>query len=233
MKKLIYTPFTCLIILISACNDDSKTISIDETKTVEINTEPKIKYATSIIIGKNDVILYPLNLNDGEYDSYKSRSGETNYWNLIFYNVNTGKSELLTKDKLVINSFRIGNTENGPNNSATLSDSFIYYEITNSDFDADKKLTSKDPKKLFISNLEGKSFIQLSPENFSLLNWKIDVKHDLILMDLIKDDNGDKEFNEKDEVEYFIYNLKSGTAAKPILDKAFKKEVTELAKKVL
>ncbi|TCD10600.1 hypothetical protein EZ449_09655 [Pedobacter frigidisoli] len=232
MKKVLSITIVLLVVLISACSNDNKTISTTEKITSKVKYEPKIKYSSSIIIDNTDMVMYPLNLNDGDNDSY-IRSAEANYWNLIFYNVNSGKSELLTYKKLIINSFKIGHNESGANSSASFSDQFIYYEIINSDYNGDKKLTGNDPKKLFISNLQGKSFHQISPKNYSIYTWKIDNKHDLILMNLIKDSNGDKEFNEKDDVEYFIYNLKAGNPAKPIFDDAFKKGLRALAKKVL
>lgn len=139
---------------------------------------------------------------------------------------------MLTKEKIIINHFSIGNSENSPNSKNTLSDQFIYYNITDSDYDGDKKLTPKDPEKLYLSNLQGKSFTRISPNNYNLSSWKIDEKHDLILMDLIKDSNGDKEFNEKDEVEYFVYNLKTGVL-KAVFDQKIKDEIKNLAKKVL
>ncbi|MNR08461.1 hypothetical protein D3C85_1246190 [compost metagenome] len=51
-------------------------------------------------------------------------------------------------------------------------------------------------------------------------------------MNLTRDSNGDKEFNGEDEVEYFVYNLKTKTL-KEVFDQKFKDEVKNLAKKVL
>lgn len=232
MKQTICLSLLALTIFSLACSNTNKSISTAETVNTESSVETQVKYSSSIIIQNNDMIIYPLNLNTEKYDSY-IRGGETNYWNLVFHNVVSGKSELLTHKKLIINRFNIGASDKNPSQFSILSNSYIYYEIIDSDFDDDKKLTSKDPQKLFISNLEGKSFTQISPENYALYNWKIDTKHDLILMDLIKDTNGDKVFDEKDEVDYFVYNLKTGAPAKSVFDATFKKEVKELAEKVL
>ncbi|WP_316827754.1 hypothetical protein [Pedobacter miscanthi] len=232
MKKTISTALSGIIILATACNEESKTISTNQTSTTVTKYQPKVQYGSPIIVNKTNILLYPLKLNrNDDSDSYK-REANTNHWNFIFYNITSGKSELLTKERIIINSFNIGNAEKGSNHQATLSDQFIYYNITDSDYDGDQKLTSKDPHKLYLSNLEGKSFTRISPNNYNLGSWEIDDQHDLILMDLIKDVNGDKEFNEKDEVEYFIYNLKTGII-KAVFDQKFKDEVKNLAKKVL
>jgi hypothetical protein len=231
MKKVISTVILGVITLVSACTNESKSLSTDETNNTQTKKQPKVQYDSPILISKTDIVLYPLKLNDDDYDSYK-REASANYWNLIFYNIISGKSELLTKEKMIINSFNIGHSENAHNRQATLSNQFIYYNITDSDYNGDKKLTSKDPNKLYLSNLEGKSFTRISPNNYNLSSWKIDDKHDLILMDLIKDSNGDKEFNDKDEVEYLVYNLKT-RSLKAVFDQKFKDEVKNLAKNVL
>jgi hypothetical protein len=231
MKKVISIALLNILIA-SGCTEESKTISTDETNNTPTKGQPKVQYDSPIIVNKTDVLLYPLKLNENDdHDSYK-REVNVNHWNLIFYKIISGKSELLTKEKIIINSFNIGHSENAPNHQATLSDQFIYYNITDSDYDGDKKLTVKDPSKLYLSNLEGKSFTRISPNNYNLASWKIDDKHDLILMDLIKDSNGDKEFNNKDEVEYFTYNLKTGIL-KAVFDEKFKDEIKNLAKEVL
>ena len=232
MKKTISGIALAITLLTLACSNGDKTISTVESTKNEDTVDIKMPHSSSIIISNTDIIIYPLSLNKGNYKDY-SRSTEANYWNIIFNNVVTGKSDLLTRKKILINDFKIGNYENRPLNVNTLSDQFIYYEITDSDSNGDKKLTSKDLKKLFISNLEGKSFTQISPENYSVHSWKIDSDHNLLLMDLIKDTNGDKEFNDKDDIEYFVYNLKTGASAMPVFTDAFKKEVKALAKKIL
>jgi len=232
MKKTIAGIALAITLLTIACSNEDKTISTVESLKIDDAVDIKMPHSSSIIISNTNTIIYPLSLNNSNYKDY-SRSTESNYWNIIFNNVVTGKSELLTRKKLLINNFKIGNYENRPINAPTFSDQFIYYEITDSDFNGDKKLTSKDLNKLFISNLEGKAFIQISPKNYSVHSWKIDSNHNLILLDLIKDSNGDKELNDKDEIEYFVYNLKTGASAKPVFDDAFKNEVKVLAKKIL
>ncbi|MGM9478448.1 hypothetical protein ACS5PU_18630 [Pedobacter sp. GSP4] len=231
MKKLISLGLLSSALLTLACTEESKTVSVNETSTTKTKVYPKIKYDSPIIVDKTDMLIYPLRLNSDDEESYK-REANTAHWNLVFYNTISGQNELLTKEKIIINSFSIGQAEKASNHPATLSDQFIYYNITDSDYDGDKKLTSKDPSKLYISNLEGKSFTRISPNNYELSSWKIDDKHDLILMNLTKDSNGDKEFNDEDEVEYFVYSLKTKTL-KGVFDQKFKDEVKNLAKKVL
>lgn len=231
MKNKISISLLGIVAFLSACTEENKTISTNKTNNVETKSQPKVIYDSPVIVNLTDMLLYPLKLSEDDNESYK-RDPSISYWNIIFYNINSAKSELLTKEKIIINTFQIGNSENDRNNQPYLSDQFIYYNITDTDYDGDKKLTAKDPGKLYLSTLEGKSFMSVSPNNYDLKNWKIDDKHNLILMDLIKDSNGDKEFNEKDEVEYFIYNLKTGHL-KAVFDQNLKDEIKILAKKVL
>ncbi|WP_293306992.1 hypothetical protein [Pedobacter sp. UBA5917] len=231
MKKTISIALLGSFILIAACTEESKTISTGEINSVEPKNQQEVQYGSPVIIKGTDFALYPLKLNESDdSDSYK-REAVNNYWNMIFYNTLSGKSELLTKERLVINSFNIGNSENRSNNKNNLSDQFIYYSVTDSDNDGDKKLTTKDPHKFYISKLDGTAFTRITPYNYHLSNWKIDDQHNLIFIDLIKDSNGDKKFNEADEVEYFVYNLKT-EAFKVVFDQGLKDEVKNLAKKI-
>ncbi|WP_175635885.1 hypothetical protein [Pedobacter ghigonis] len=231
MKKLFSLVLLSNVLLTTACTEENKTVSVNGTTASKTKIYPKIKYDSPIIVNKTDMLIYPLRLNGDDEESYK-RQASTNHWNLVFHNTTSGQNELLTKEKIIINSFSIGQAEKASNHPLTLSDQFIYYNITDSDYDGDKKLTPKDPGKLYISNLEGKSFTRISPNNYELSSWTIDEKHDLILMNLTRDSNGDKEFNGEDEVEYFVYNLKTKTL-KEVFDQKFKDEVKNLAKKVL
>jgi len=231
MKNIISIITIGLLLSATACTKRRSTIASSENPVTEIHSKAKIEFSTSIVISSTDVIMFPLNLNGEKYDSYE-RGGGLSYWNIVFHNITTGKNELLTRNKLIISNIQIGNQKKVYNQPLLLSDRFIYYEVTNSDFDGDKQLTLKDPRKLFISGLDGRSFIQISPEKHSISSWKIDEKHDLILMNALRDTDNNEEFDGKDEVEYFTYNLKTATID-PVFDEAFKQKLSELAKKVL
>jgi len=231
MKKIISIITIGFLLSATACTKRRSTIASSENPVTEIQSKAKIEFSTSIVISSTDVIMFPLNLNGEKYESYE-RGGGLSYWNIVFHNVTTGKNELLTRNKLIISNIQIGNQKKVYNQPLLLSDQFIYYEVTNADFDGDKQLTLKDPRKLFISGLDGQSFIQISPEKHSISSWKIDEKHNLILMNALRDTNNNEEFDGKDEVEYFTYNLKTATID-PVFDEAFKQKLSELAKKVL
>lgn len=223
----------CILLSLYSCNNENKTISTAEKTKTQNKTVVKIEYGESIIVAKEDLVIYPLILNSGEYNSYESRSVNSNYWNIIFHNLKTNQSTLLTEQKMVIGNFRIGNSEIIEKDGSNVSQNFIYYEIINSDFNDDRKLTAEDQKKLFISTLEGKDLKQISPENYQLVNWKIDSLHGLILMQLTQDSDQNKKLDKNDSSVNFSYNLKTGAMATPIFDKNFEKKVTELAKQVL
>lgn len=232
MKKIISIITISIIVIVTGCLKKSNTISSIEEPEAETQYKPKIKFGSSIIVGGTDVIIFPLNLNEDKYERYNRGGSGLSYWNIVFHNITTGKNELLTRNKLIISSIQVGNQKTAHSQPLSLSDRLIYYEVTNSDFDGDKRLTLKDPRKLFISGLDGQSFTQISPENYSIYSWKIDDTHDLILMTALRDTDNNKEFDGKDEMEYFTYNLKT-VNMEPVFDEAFKQKLNELAKKVL
>ncbi|GGE45060.1 hypothetical protein EV200_104527 [Pedobacter psychrotolerans] len=234
MKKNISIALLSLLLIVvaSACNEDEKTISTTKASagTTNVN-QPEVQYGLPIMVKNTDILMYPLSLNSKDQDSDK-REVKSIHWNFIFYNVISGTKDFLTREKLIINSFQIGDSEKGTSNQPTLSDQFIYYDINDADTDGDKKLTSKDANKLYFSTLGGKSFIRITPNNYTLSGWTLDNKHDLILLNLIKNVSGDKKSNHLPEVEYFTYNLKTGIL-KAVFDQKLKHEIENLAKKVL
>lgn len=233
MKNKVSIPLLALFLIIaSACTEDQKTIStIKESVGKTSTSQQEVQYGSAIIVKNTDILIYPLSLNRKDEDSYE-REVKSNQWNFIFYNVISGTRDFLTREKVIINSFQIGDSEQGAGNQPKLSDQFIYYDINDVDTDGDKKLTRKDAHKLYLSTLAGKSFIRITPKNYKLKSWKLDTKHDLILLDLIKDLNGDKKSDYQQEAEYFTYNLKTGVL-NAVFDQKLKDEIKNLAKKVL
>ncbi|MFD2288320.1 hypothetical protein GJU39_03470 [Pedobacter petrophilus] len=224
--------FGLFLITASSCIKDEKTNSnTKETfkSATSNNKYAKVQYESPTPVKNTDVLLYPLRLAQ-DLESYK-REVESNYWNLVFYNVISGTRDLLTSEKVLINNYQIGDSEKGPDNPPSLSDQFIYYDVTDLDDDGDKKLTPKDSRKLYLSSLYGKSFKSIIPKNYRLMSWKLDSKHNLILINLIKG-FPNEESESKNEIEYFIYDLKT-EKLKAVFDQKFKNDIQKLAEKVL
>ena len=86
-----------------------------------------------------------------------------------------------------------------------ITDEHLYYTVIKEDYNGDEKLDYHDPKYLYCSKYDGSDLTLLTPEFYYLKYYKYIKSTNIILATLIQDDNGDKNFNNKDsEVLYKI-----------------------------
>jgi hypothetical protein len=241
------TILTILTLGLWACNDKPKDSSADQTTEPEIETTDSkyntinLKFNNPTVLDSSDWVLYPLTLEALEETEkgFKSSSYERQsaYWNIAFFNTKTKQARLLSDSlKMLINSFspkNYVNIESGQREKR--NEGLIYYSITTKDFNQDEKLNSDDPKYLFISDLSGQGFKQISPDNFDLIDLHIIHKSNKILIQARKDINNDKKFDGDDETVSFIYGINNqknepvfsdefNLATKKLLDKQWTKK---------
>jgi len=198
--------------------------SSNPTIQTDIKTENS-KYRTinlqfnhPTVLGGSDWVLYPLRLEELKETSKGFQSSsygyrESVYWNVAFYNTETKQTRLLSENlKMIIYSISPrGNynpiTQSGQRNN--INDDLIYYTVRTTDFNQDGKLNSDDPRYLFISDLSGQNFRQISPDNFDLVHWEVILGTNKILIQACNDSNKDKKFNSNDEIVSFVYDIES------------------------
>ena len=218
MNKL--TILTILIFGLFACNKKTADSSSDLTVFPDAETE-NLKYNTinlqfdnPIILDSSDWVLYPLTLEELEEAENGFRSGSYGrqyaYWNIAFYNTETKETRLLSDNlKMLINSIspKNNNTTIQPGQRNNKNERLIYYSITKTDYNQDKKLNSYDPKYLFVSDLSGQNFKQVSPDNSDLIHWEKIDRTNKILIQVRNDSNNDKKFDYDDEIVSFVYDI--------------------------
>jgi hypothetical protein len=213
------TILTILLLGLLACNDRPKDSFANQAIEPDTITENS-KYNTinlqinnPTVIDSSDWVIYPLTLEELEETEkgFKSSSYERQYayWNVAFYNTETKQTRLLSDSlKMLINSISSNNEtiiHSGQRKEKNAG--LIYYSITTKDYNQDGKLNSDDPKYLFISDLAGQDFKQISPDNFDLIHWRAIQVTNKILIQARKDTKKDKKFNSDDEIVSFIYDL--------------------------
>ena len=205
MKNLIYL---VLIIGIFSCSEDKSRIEVIEAENLttqqidSILTEFKFQYESPIILDSTNQILIPIStelLNrrtkyskDGYYSDNYPR-----YWNVVFYNRETGKNQLLTENKVRISQIHAIRNEYEGNNKVL--DGKVLYEIGDEDYNNDGKLNGQDPKYLFCSEINGTNFIKISPDNEDLQFFKVIPKSNQILIRTIRDTKRDSIFDREDD----------------------------------
>lgn len=104
----------------------------------------------------------------------------------------------------------------------------IFYDTRSLDYNKDKLINEKDPIYLFVSDKFGKNFRQISPNNYSINNWKYIQKNNKKIMMATKDSNGNKLFDEKDEISTFEIILDEDENPKEVFKDDLKKNLKSL-----
>jgi hypothetical protein len=198
---------------VAVVNDPKNTLNIQTNSFSEIDS--------------SGILMFPLSMGESERDggslSYKEMPSNS-YWNIIFLNSKTNEYHLLSDRKMLIRNYDFKYSSNNNVDIAQTSRQ-IFYSITSDDLNKDKKLTDEDPKYLFVSDKEGKNFIQISPSNYDLQNWQFIKSVNKVLMTVKKDSDKNNKFDEKDEVTTFEIEMDKGTEPKEIFSSDFKNKL--------
>lgn len=238
MKQITF--LTILFLGLGACNDRPRDVLADPMSERNIETSDSkyntinLQFNNPIVLDSSGWILYPLTFEELEETEkeFKSSSYERQYayWNVAFYNTETKQTRLLSNSlKILINSISpkietiIHSGERTEKNKG-----LIYYSITTNDFNKDGKLNSKDPKYLFISDLSGQDFKQVSPDNFDIIHWHTILESNKILIQARKDRNKNNKFDGDDETVSFIYDIDNQK-----VEQVFSDEFNLMTKKLL
>lgn len=236
MKQLI--GIFLLIGLISCKESKPKSNLIeDENLTDEqvdsILAEFKFDYELPIIIDSSDQIMIPISTEllerrtkygkDGYYsDSYPR------YWNILFYNRETGNTRLLTEQKTRISRIHVNKDDEYEEGSKVMTNK-VLYEIGDIDFNKDGKLTDKDPEYLFSSDNDGTNLKRISPVNEDLQYFEVVPKSSQILIRTLRDINQDSIFNRQDEsIWYKAELINYEWQIKEMIDSVGRKQIENL-----
>ena len=242
-KQLYHDTMRQLTIIIAltfgliSCNDNTKkpvdNKPLTEAQQIAKLDKLKLDFNQPVLIDSSVYVMYPLTLNnndeeDGGLGGSSSYSRPTTYWNIVFYNTANGEYHLLDdKRKMVIYSYDPRNSNVGSSSSSSdfneylengynQVDKLLYYSVTTLDYNKDGKLNADDPNYLFISDKAGKNFKQISPDNLNVTNWQTIKGTNKILIQVTKDNNNDKKFNEKDVTIPMVYDLNKNDISKDI-----------------
>lgn len=215
--------------LITSCNNPEKESILVQHKKGE-NKGVKNKAMISVFgdafpVDSTTIVMYPLTLNTPEKDGdrlkkYSSGPDNAPYWNIAFYDTETGNSNLLVSDRVIlINSFQ------------KLKD-LIIYNATPEDYNGDGKLDHKDPKYLFTSDLTGKNFKQITPKNMDINNFQAINHSAIILIQAVTDSNKDKKFEDNDDIVPMIFDARKMDVAKTVFSPSFKAELNKTFEKL-
>jgi hypothetical protein len=215
---------TLSVLILAACNDTKQDVNLQQDLKNDTTAKAiQIMFAEPQIIDSSHFIIYPLIFERTSYEGYgsSSRGEETSYWNLIFYNTETAQQHLLIPNKkILIYSINLSSSSSSSSvdiwkNGINIFDSNIIYTAVSKDYNLNNQLDQFDPNYIFVSDKEGNSFRQISPEDYNISSWDVVKGTSKIIMQGQKDANGDKKFDANDTTIPLIVDL---TTMKPAVE---------------
>lgn len=138
----------------------------------------------------------------GDYTVYMNdQMGSVDIRNLIFYNQFTGESKKLFADKLHIISFSI-HYEFG-------DEPIIMYDVVKNDYNQDSLFDRNDPVMLYVSDMSGNNFTQLTPEDETYLTYFYYADSGRLLLKVSKDGDENLKFDPYDQTIFREVDLKN------------------------
>ncbi len=209
-----------LLLGMAACSDspqhqiqqyDIAEEDLTEERIDSILMDYRFEYEDPILIDSSEMVLIPISTRqDGKRKRVKSYSSKyksydfPRYWNVLFYDRESGESRLLTQEKKRI--YRIEANLKKLKVGERLAEK-ILYQIADTDFNGDGKLAADDPHQLFVSNLDGTDLKRLSAAKERLQGYKLIPGTDQLLFHTLRDVNGDLEFDRDDETIWYHAKL--------------------------
>lgn len=144
-----------------------------------------------------------INDNDNDFDIR----------NLVFYNLLSGESYPLVNDSIHILSFALHKEFELP---------LIFYRVVKEDYNEDEKFNSFDPVMLYVSNLDGSDFKQITPEDEYFIDYTLYKQTNSILIKTAIDSNKDKKYLVDDETNFRSMQLSEPKFAENIFNSAIK-----------
>jgi len=151
-----------------------------------------------------------------EYTNEKQ--GDLDIRNLLFYNLLTGESYPLVEDSIHILSFALHKEFERP---------LIFFRIVKEDYNKDGRYDGSDPVMLFVSNLDGTEFTQITPQTEHFVDYNLYAQTNSILIKTAIDSNKDLKFLTDDETNFRSMSLSNPKLAKNIFDDEMKDKLRE------
>ena len=226
-------------IFLCACEEPEKE---KPQKTTDLPSEPPttLVYDELKIKEQSDYILIPVGISPDKNErreglfSRKSPNKSKNFYNIIFYNKKNASTNLLLNKSAIIKSLNfleidapIEPAEKPATTETTekTQKSFWLYRIITTDTNQDGKLNDLDANIGYISDLSGKNLRQITPENSQLIDWYTLPAQGEIIFKILNDSDKDRNFTEKDRINFIKVNLNNPKIGTNLIDKQLEQKI--------
>jgi hypothetical protein len=187
-----------------------------------------------LVVKESDYLMIPIRVseeNKGRESIFSSKASyydaRKNFYNIIFYHKQDGRTHLLLNKKAVITSFDFLEKKEKDKPSQR----FIIYRIIENDTNKDNKLTYEDASIGYLSDVSGKNLQQITPNNTQLLNWTVVQSANALFLKITKDSNNDNKFTDKDKTNFIKMNLDKPGIGNEIISEQTEQQIKSLLAK--
>jgi len=158
---------------------------------------------------------------------YNRKGNPSAVVNVLVRNANTGEMHLALDENAVIYTLEFPTKHIGDDSD---SDDFppvgmLFWEMAYTDSSGDGVIDEDDDVGAYLSDADGHNLQRITPIPSRVLERTYDKKNNMLLLRILRDTNGDKKIDDKDNASLIESSLTTRTIVREILDK---KTLTDL-----
>ncbi|PDS24137.1 hypothetical protein [Flavobacterium branchiophilum] len=207
------------ISILSSCRKEAKQPKVTYEPKKEVQPPAKVTMKSMAIADLpiqfygTKVLIYPIgdmNFTDrgnAEDNSFRISNNMENEITGFMQNLMFQKSE---KDSLVAltnKNILLQSVTFLKNISDKTKKQILVYTLADADSNNDNQLDANDIKALYISQIDGSSFVKLSADNQELIDWNLIESQNRIYFRTIDDTNKNGKFDANDQLHYQYVNI--------------------------
>jgi len=232
---------------------DGFQIVADSVSNEQVKLQQILVYGDYANLDSTDYLLIPLGMQTVETDEgrggklksadeylpydesfkvYKYNFSSFNfadYNNIVFYNKKTDSTHILLYTPAVISQFYFPSYDE---NYKGKKHWFLIMAVREIDTNTDGYINSLDEENVYITDMDGKNKIQISPNKSQLIDWFIDESTNSILLKVREDSNKDNMFTILDDIEIVKTSIDSPSIGNEIISKKLKKDISRILRKI-
>lgn len=169
-----------------------------------------------MVMDSSTTLFIPLRYDASLFSSDKLTSYGDYYSNIIVYDYKTDQSRPLFPNDTYIESLTPGHSYKSSGIPQHVSTDWVFYRVKSTDYNGNGKIDVNDPFVLFVSTRTGTNLKQLTHEREHVASLSFFEKFGFILVKIVRDSNGDRNFKTDDSSYYLKIDLKTLESGKPI-----------------
>lgn len=214
----------------TSCKNENQPSASTRENSPKTETQSHIQWGHTQEIDSTGIVVTPIIFSSevSKIQSYSDKEKTDLAWNFVFSNTNINENHLLTQEKILfLNSYF--SRELSYAHQSIYYSKHIFYPVIDKDNNENGHFDPNDGVSLYSSDITGRNFKKISPENTHLLDWNLVASTNKIIMKIQTDSNNDQKFTPEDSTtlyEYFISEPEK--RAEEIFDPNFRQEIQTL-----